>query len=157
MKKYIFFFLFSFINFFCFYDVLCTKEVTSTNDDPLTPLNRFDKYYLRMFKKVPRLQQNGSNIINGVNMKNTVIVLYFFAKWCQACTMQSTEMDKLQKYYGKRIYLLKVDLDKNESLARKFSVKSLPTIILLKNKTMLARKDHFVSSNDLIALIKKHL
>ncbi|ETW16667.1 hypothetical protein PFFVO_04329 [Plasmodium falciparum Vietnam Oak-Knoll (FVO)] len=65
--------------------------------------------------------------------------------------------DKLQKYYGKRIYLLKVDLDKNESLARKFSVKSLPTIILLKNKTILARKDHFVSSNDLIALIKKHL
>ncbi|ETW47389.1 hypothetical protein PFMALIP_04568 [Plasmodium falciparum MaliPS096_E11] len=138
MKKYIFFFLFSFINFFFVYDVTCTKEVTSTNDDPLTPLNRFDKYYLRMFKKVPRLQQNGSNIINGVNMKNTVI-------------------DKLQKYYGKRIYLLKVDLDKNESLARKFSVKSLPTIILLKNKTMLARKDHFVSSNDLIALIKKHL
>ncbi|KOB60635.1 hypothetical protein PFHG_02395 [Plasmodium falciparum HB3] len=129
MKKYIFFFLFSFINFFFVYDVTCTKEVTSTNDDPLTPLNRFDKYYLRMFKKVPRLQQNGSNIIN----------------------------DKLQKYYGKRIYLLKVDLDKNESLARKFSVKSLPTIILLKNKTMLARKDHFVSSNDLIALIKKHL
>ncbi|ETW16666.1 hypothetical protein PFFVO_04328 [Plasmodium falciparum Vietnam Oak-Knoll (FVO)] len=77
MKKYIFFFLFSFINFFFVYDVTCTKEVTSTNDDPLTPLNRFDKYYLRMFKKVPRLQQNGSNIIN-YSFYNFFFFFFFF-------------------------------------------------------------------------------
>ncbi|SBT77987.1 thioredoxin 2, putative [Plasmodium ovale] len=93
----------------------------------------------------------------GVNMKNTIFILYFFAKWCHACKMQGGEMDKLEKYYGKRIYVLKVDIDQNESMARKFAVKSLPTIIIMKNKAVLARKEHFVTSNDLVSLIRKHL
>ncbi|SBT40125.1 thioredoxin 2, putative [Plasmodium ovale wallikeri] len=130
---------------------------TQQGDSPLTPLNKFDKYFLRMYNKASRLKQGGSNFINGVNMKNTIFILYFFAKWCHACKMQGGEMDKLEKYYGKRIYVLKVDIDQNESMARKFAVKSLPTIIIMKNKAVLARKEHFVTSNDLVSLIRKHL
>ncbi|SBS85838.1 thioredoxin 2, putative [Plasmodium ovale curtisi] len=183
---------------------------TQQGDSPLTPLNKFDKYFLRMYNKASRLKQGGSNFINGVNMKNTIFILYFFAKWCHACKMQGGEMvlqkekrgkcckkkhekcrvanklkkskkgksskraqeaqksaefqtdarepsDKLEKYYGKRIYVLKVDIDQNESMARKFAVKSLPTIIIMKNKAVLARKEHYVTSNDLVSLIRKHL
>ncbi|SCP05322.1 thioredoxin 2, putative [Plasmodium ovale] len=143
---------------FYFNNVHCTKDMsTQQGDSPLTPLNKFDKYFLRMYNKASRLKQGGSNFINGVNMKNTIFILYFFAKWCHACKMQGGEMDKLEKYYGKRIYVLKVDIDQNESMARKFAVKSLPTIIIMKNKAVLARKEHYVTSNDLVSLIRKHL
>ncbi|GAW82124.1 thioredoxin 2 [Plasmodium gonderi] len=157
MKCITFLFLF-FLSFLSFQYVESTKYLSSQDtDNPLTPLNKFDKYFLRMYNKASRLQQGGGNYINGVNVKNTIFILYFFAKWCHACKMQGSEMDKLEKYYGKRIYILKVDIDQNESMARKFAVKSLPTIIIMKNKAVIAKKEHFVTSNDLVSLIRKHL
>ncbi|GAB67618.1 thioredoxin-2 precursor [Plasmodium cynomolgi strain B] len=152
------FLFFLFLGLLSFHNVMSTKDIPAQQgDNPLTPLNKFDKYFLRMYNKTSRLQQGGGNYINGVNMKNTVFILYFFAKWCHACKMQASEMDKLEKFYGKRIYILKVDIDQNEAMARKFAVKSLPTIIIMKNKAVLARKEHFVTSNDLVSLIRKHL
>ncbi|KAI4836345.1 thioredoxin 2 [Plasmodium brasilianum] len=148
------------ISFFCLSNVKCTKDLLTPQGEavsPLTPLNKFDKYFLRMYNKSKRLQQNESTFINGINMKSTVFVLYFFAKWCHACKMQGGEMEKLEKYYGKRIYVVKIDIDQNDSMARKFSIKSLPTIVVMKNKSVLARKEHYVTSNDLITLIRKHL
>ncbi|ANQ10083.1 Thioredoxin [Plasmodium coatneyi] len=156
--KFLTFLFFLFFGFLSFHDVTSTKDIPAQPADaPLTPLNKFDKYFLRMYNKSSRLQQGGGGYVNGVNMKNTIFILYFFAKWCHACKMQATEMDKLEKYYGKRIYILKVDIDQNEAMARKFAVKSLPTIIIMKNKAVLARKDHFVNSNDLVSLVRKHL
>ncbi|CAG9473202.1 thioredoxin 2, putative [Plasmodium vivax] len=152
------FLFFLFLGLLSFRDVTSTKDIPAQQGDtPLTPLNKFDKYFLRMYNKSSRLQQGGGNYINGINMKNTIFILYFFAKWCHACKMQGSEMDKLEKYYGKRIYILKVDIDQNEAMARRFAVKSLPTIIIMKNKAVLARKEHFVTSNDLVSLIRKHL
>ncbi|KMZ91239.1 thioredoxin-2 [Plasmodium vivax Mauritania I] len=152
------FLFFLFLGLLSFRDVTSTKDIPAQQGDtPLTPLNKFDKYFLRMYNKSSRLQQSGGNYINGINMKNTIFILYFFAKWCHACKMQGSEMDKLEKYYGKRIYILKVDIDQNEAMARRFAVKSLPTIIIMKNKAVLARKEHFVTSNDLVSLIRKHL
>ncbi|CRH01641.1 thioredoxin 2, putative [Plasmodium relictum] len=146
------FFLF---NFFYFLDVKCNKNISLLND-PLTPLNKFDKYYLRLFKRVERLQ-NVKNSLNGLYMKNRVVVIYFFAKWCPACVVQSKEMDKLEKLFGKQISLYRINLNENESLAKKYMVKSLPTIIIMKNNAVLERKDHYTTSGDLINLIKKHL
>ncbi|EUD67748.1 hypothetical protein C922_01937 [Plasmodium inui San Antonio 1] len=152
------FLFFLFLGLFSFHNVTNTKDIPAVQGDTsLTPLNKFDKYFLRMYNKTSRLQQGGGNYINGINMKNTIFILYFFANWCHACKMQGSEMEKLEKYYGKRIYILKVDIDQNETMARKFAVKSLPTIIIMKNKVVLARKEHFVTSNDLVSLIRKHL
>ncbi|CAA9989887.1 thioredoxin 2, putative [Plasmodium knowlesi strain H] len=156
--KFLTFLCFLLLGLLSFHDVTSTKDIPAQQaDTPLTPLNKFDKYFLRMYNKTSRLQQGAGGYVNGVNMKNTVFILYFFAKWCHACKMQGSEMEKLEKYYGKRIYILKVDIDQNEAMARKFAVKSLPTIIIMKNKAVLARKDHYVTSNDLVSLVRKHL
>ncbi|CRG95157.1 thioredoxin 2, putative [Plasmodium gallinaceum] len=147
---------FFFINFLYFVDVECTKSISFINEDPLTPLNKYDKYHLRLFKRVARLE-NVKNSLNGLSTKNKVIILYFYAKWCPACSMQSGEMDKLEKFYGKQINLFRINLDEYKKLAKKYSVVYLPTIIIMKNNVVLARKDHYTSSSDLINLIKKHL
>ncbi|KJP85922.1 hypothetical protein AK88_04454 [Plasmodium fragile] len=156
--KFLTFLFFLLLGLLSYHDVTSTKDIPAQQgDSPLTPLNKFDKYFLRMYNKTSRLQQGGGSYVNGVNIKNTVFILYFFAKWCHACKMQGAEMEKLEKYYGKRIYILKADIDQNDAMARKFAVKSLPTIIIMKNKAIVARKDHFVSSNELVSLIRKHL
>ncbi|KEG05019.1 thioredoxin 2, putative [Plasmodium vinckei vinckei] len=146
------------LSFFCFKDIKCAKDSTlSGGDSHLTPLNKYDKFFLRMYNKMPRLEQNGTDYINGVNMKDTVFILYFYAKWCHACKLQGPELDKLEKNFGKKIHILRIDVDTNEALAKKNFIKALPTTIIIKNKIVLAKNEHFVTSNELASTIRKYL
>ncbi|CXJ03841.1 thioredoxin 2 [Plasmodium berghei] len=146
------------ISFFCFKDVNCIKDFQlSPIESPLTALNKYDKFFLRMYNKMPRLEQSSTDYINGINMKNTIFVLYFYAKWCHACKLQGPELDKLEKNFGKKVHIIRIDIDNNEEIAKKNFIKALPTTIIIKNKVILAKNEHFVTSNELTSTIRKHL
>lgn len=64
---------------------------------------------------------------------NGVTVVDFFATWCMPCKMLSPIIEDLARdNYGKAI-VAKVDIDLSESLAVRFSVESVPTIIIFKD------------------------
>lgn len=56
------------ISFFCFKDVNCIKDFQlSPIESPLTALNKYDKFFLRMYNKMPRLEQSSTDYINVIN------------------------------------------------------------------------------------------
>lgn len=57
----------------------------------------------------------------------------FFATWCGPCKMQAPILDELKKKVGDAANIIKVDVDRNQDLAAKYMVKSIPTIIIFKN------------------------
>lgn len=54
-------------------------------------------------------------------------LIYFSAKWCSPCRMLSPRMDEL----AKEIVVEKVDVDDQPDLATKYSIQSIPTIIVV--------------------------
>ena len=64
------------------------------------------------------------------------VVVDFWAEWCGPCRMVAPILDKLAEEFAGKIRIAKVDVDANPGLAQHFQVMSIPTIMMLKNRTV---------------------
>ncbi len=58
-------------------------------------------------------------------------ILDFYADWCGPCKMLSPVLEKMQKEYGGKIQVFKVNTDKEKELAATFGIRSLPTVVFI--------------------------
>lgn len=56
-------------------------------------------------------------------------IIDFYAEWCGPCKSIAPVLDELAKEYRDRIYIYKVDVDKEQELAALFGINSVPTLI----------------------------
>lgn len=61
------------------------------------------------------------------------VLIDFWADWCSPCKMLMPILDKLVREYGGQVMLAKVDCDRLQPIAQQFGVRSLPTVILMKD------------------------
>lgn len=61
-----------------------------------------------------------------------VVLVDFFATWCGPCKMLAPILDQMAAEFDGKASIVKVDVDKNQSLAAKFNVESIPTLVLFK-------------------------
>ncbi len=69
------------------------------------------------------------------------VLLEFWAKWCGYCRMVEPVINDLASWRAGRLKIVRVDIDAEPVLGRRFMVKATPTFILFKNGTQLARMD----------------
>ena len=69
------------------------------------------------------------------------VLLEFWAKWCGFCRMVEPVVNDLASWKAGRLKVVRVDVDAEPSLARRFSVKATPTLVVFRNGTQLARMD----------------
>ena len=60
------------------------------------------------------------------------VLVDFWAEWCGPCRMVAPVLEKLQSEYGDKIKIVKVDIDEHPELADKYSVQSIPNMIMFK-------------------------
>ena len=75
-----------------------------------------------------------------VNFQETAIenkgltVIDFWAEWCGPCRMVGPVIEELARdYEGKAVRIGKVDVDSQPNISMKYGVRSIPTILFLKN------------------------
>lgn len=65
--------------------------------------------------------------------KNKVVLVDFWASWCAPCRMMAPVLNDVADDLGGNSYVGKVDVQQYQSLAQKYQVRNIPTMILFKN------------------------
>jgi thioredoxin 1 len=65
--------------------------------------------------------------------KNKVVLVDFWATWCAPCRMMAPVLNDVASELDGNSHVGKVDIQKFQALANQFNVRSIPTLILLKN------------------------
>ncbi len=58
-------------------------------------------------------------------------IIDFYATWCGPCRQLSPRLEEIAKEYDGKIYVYKIDVDKEPALAKAFGITSIPTILFV--------------------------
>ena len=56
-------------------------------------------------------------------------IVDFYATWCGPCKVMHPILEELAKEYAGKVYIYKIDVDKEEELAGAFGIRSIPTLL----------------------------
>jgi thioredoxin 1 len=66
-----------------------------------------------------------------------LLMVDFWAEWCAPCKMLAPALDELARESGGRIILAKVNVDENPGLAARYGIRSIPTVLLIREGKVL--------------------
>jgi thioredoxin 1 len=62
-----------------------------------------------------------------------VLLVDFWAEWCGPCRAIAPTLDELTREHAGKVSLAKVNVDEHPGLAARFGVRSIPTILFMKD------------------------
>ena len=92
---------------------------------------------------------------NDIINSEQLTLVDFFATWCGPCKMMHPVLEQLKDELGDSIRIIKIDVDKNESLSMTHRIQSVPTLMLFRKGEVLWRQSGALSLSDLKASIAK--
>ena len=109
------------------------------------------------WKKKPKVTHTveitDSNFDELVLNTDKPVLLDFWAPWCGPCKMIGPFIDEIAEEYQGRALVGKINVDENPVLSNHFKVKSIPTIMFLKDKELFERHSGIMPKGHMQALL----
>jgi thioredoxin 1 len=85
------------------------------------------------------------------------VLVDYWAEWCGPCKMIAPALDASAAAYSGRLTIAKLNVDENQSIAAKYHVRGIPTLMIFKNGEVAATKVGAVSKAQLAAFIDANI
>ena len=82
------------------------------------------------------------------------VLVDFHADWCGPCKMLAPILKQVKDEIGEAVKIVKIDVDKNPSIASKFQVRGVPTMLLFKSGKQLWRQSGVLQKEEIIRIIR---
>jgi thioredoxin 1 len=66
-------------------------------------------------------------------LKGKVSLVDFWASWCMPCKMMAPVLNEIAERVGPEVQVCKVNVEQHQSLASKYAIRGIPTMLLFKN------------------------
>ena len=76
---------------------------------------------------------NSENFEKVVLQSEKPVLVDFWAEWCGPCKMLSPVVSEIAEEYSGKVKVCKLNIDEEPSLAQKYSVEYIPTLIVFRN------------------------
>ena len=101
--------------------------------------------------------------INDVDFESVVVnsdipvLLDFWAPWCGPCKMITPVLDELAPEFAGKVKIVKMNVDDNQATPAQFGVRSIPTLLLIKNGQVVATQVGALAKTQLANFINQHI
>jgi len=85
------------------------------------------------------------------------VLVDFWAEWCGPCRMLAPSVDALAQELAGRLKVCKVNIDNDPSIAAKYGIMSIPTLILFKGGNIAEQIVGLIPKQTLSDKITPHL
>ena len=103
------------------------------------------------------LQKIVMETFKDVISSDQLVLVDFFATWCQPCKMMHPILEQVKEVLGDRIRIIKVDVDKYGVTASQYGIQSVPTLMLFRRGEVLWRTSGVMQKSELLATIDPFL
>ena len=85
------------------------------------------------------------------------VLVDFWAEWCGPCRMVGPLVAELSDEYADRAVIGKVDVDSNPEVSSKYGIRSIPTLLFIKNGEVVDKQVGAVSKSVLVEKLDAQL
>ena len=85
---------------------------------------------------------------------DTPVLVDFWADWCGPCHMLAPVIKEVASDLSGKVKVIKIDVDKNQAIAGKYQIRSIPTMILFRNGNPVWRQSGVLTKEQILQSIK---
>lgn len=92
--------------------------------------------------------------IDQVVTENAIVLIDFYADWCNPCKVFAGTFLRASEL-NSDLYFGAVNSETELNLSADFNIKSIPTLVILKNEEIIFNESGLISYSDLLKIIDK--
>ena len=103
------------------------------------------------------IELTDSNFEETVVKSDKPVIVDFWAEWCGPCRMIAPFVKEISEEFEGKAIVGKVDVDNNNSVAVKYSIRNIPTVLFFKNGEVVDKQVGAAPKKALVEKLQKLL
>lgn len=86
-----------------------------------------------------------------------LVLVDYWATWCGPCKAIAPTLEEIAQEYKGRMTVAKLNIDDNPTIAPRYGVRGIPTLMFFKNGRVVATKVGALAKSAIVAIINQNL